>query len=112
VALKIPSVIKDKKSKKLRNQGFSYFFCLMLEGSRSGSRSGSVSIMTDTDPGGPKTYGPGSTTLTKTPFRKRVKKNTVDALLAADQISKLQAKDFFQIFFNKIRESVLKQLVP
>ncbi len=48
-----------KKSQNSRNQGFSYFFCLMMEG--SGSRSLSVQIMTDSD--GPTTYGPGSTTL-------------------------------------------------
>jgi hypothetical protein len=36
------SFFKDKKSKKSqnnRNQGFSYYFCLMIEGSGSGSRS-------------------------------------------------------------------------
>jgi hypothetical protein len=32
---------------------------LMMEGSRSGQ------IMTDQDPGGPKTYGSGTTTLVK-----------------------------------------------
>ncbi len=37
-----------KKSQKSKNQGFSYFYCLMMEG------SGSVQIMTDPD--GPKTY--------------------------------------------------------
>jgi hypothetical protein len=46
-------------SKNSRNKGFSYFFCLMLDG------SGSVQIMTYLDPEGPKTYGSesGSTTL-------------------------------------------------
>jgi hypothetical protein len=33
----------------------------MMEG--SGSRSGSIQIMIDPDPGGPKTYGSGTTTL-------------------------------------------------
>jgi hypothetical protein len=44
-----------KKNYKLR---FSHFFCLFTEGS-------GYKIMTDPDPGGPKTYGsgPGSTTL-------------------------------------------------
>jgi hypothetical protein len=47
--------IKSQKedTKQYRNQGFSYFFCLVIEGS-------------DTDPGGPKTYGSdgsGSATL-------------------------------------------------
>jgi hypothetical protein len=41
-----------KYSQNSRNQGFSYFFCLIMEG------SGSVHIMTD--PNGPKTYGFGS----------------------------------------------------
>jgi hypothetical protein len=39
------------------NQGFSYLFCLLIEG------SGSVQTMTDLDPGGQKTYGSGATTL-------------------------------------------------
>jgi hypothetical protein len=40
------SVVKDsKKSKNSRNQGFSYFFCLLLEGSRS--------VQNMKDPGGP-----------------------------------------------------------
>jgi hypothetical protein len=37
-----------KKSQNSRNQGFSHFFHLMMEG------SGSVQIITDPDPGGPK----------------------------------------------------------
>jgi hypothetical protein len=45
-----------------RNQGFSSLFCLLMEGSEAGS--GSVQIITDPDPGGPKTYGSsGSGTL-------------------------------------------------
>ncbi len=40
------------KSQNSRSQGFSYYFCLMMEG------SGSVQITTDPDPGAPKTYGP------------------------------------------------------
>jgi hypothetical protein len=54
-------VFKDEKSKRSkktnRNRGFSYFVCLLRTG------SGSVQIMTDPDPGGPKTSG--STTLLK-----------------------------------------------
>ncbi len=46
-----------KKSKTSRNRGFSYYFCLLRTG------SGSVQIMTDPDPGGPKTSG--STILLK-----------------------------------------------
>ncbi len=40
------SFFKDKKSKRvtnIRNQGFSYYFCMMIEGSGSGSRAGSGS---------------------------------------------------------------------
>jgi hypothetical protein len=52
------SFFKGKKSKisnkTVRNQGFSYYFCLMIEGSRSGAgaRSGSGSM--------PPTNGSGS----------------------------------------------------
>jgi hypothetical protein len=48
------SVLKDKslkKSQNSRNQGFSYFLYLLMEGSGSGSIQ-----MMDLDPGGPKTY--------------------------------------------------------
>jgi hypothetical protein len=55
------SFFKDKKSHKTlknsTNQGFSYFLCLIMEG------SGSVQIMMDLDPGGQKNYGSGPTTL-------------------------------------------------
>jgi hypothetical protein len=43
-----------KKSQNSRNQGFSYYFCFLIEG------SGSVQIMIDQ--GGPKTSGSGFTT--------------------------------------------------
>ncbi len=33
----------QKESQNSRNQGFSYYFCVMIEGSRSGSRAGSES---------------------------------------------------------------------
>jgi hypothetical protein len=41
-----------KKSLNSKNQGFSSFFCLLME------VSGPVQIITDPDPGGPITYGP------------------------------------------------------
>jgi hypothetical protein len=51
------SFFKDKKSKRshktVENQGFSYYFCLMIEGSRSGAGSGSI----------PLTIGSGSGSL-------------------------------------------------
>ncbi len=48
----------QKKSQNSRNQGFSYYFCLLIEGSGSGSiplTNGSGS-----DPGGPKACGSGT----------------------------------------------------
>ena len=53
----IPKIRSQKESQNSRNQGFSYYFCMMIEGSGSGSiplTSGS-----DPDPGGPKTRGSG-----------------------------------------------------
>jgi hypothetical protein len=47
------------QSQKSRNQGFSYYFCLMMEGSRSGS----VPLTKGLYPEGPKTYGSGPGTL-------------------------------------------------
>jgi hypothetical protein len=41
-----------KKSQNSRNQGFSYYFCLMIEGPDPDI------ILMDPDPGGPKTYDP------------------------------------------------------
>jgi hypothetical protein len=50
------SQIKSKKkSQNSRNQGFSYFFCLLMEGS--------IRSVKRTDPGGPKTHVSGSTTM-------------------------------------------------
>ncbi len=43
----------QKKSQNSRNQGFSYLFCLMTEG------SGSIPLTNGSDPGGPKTCGSG-----------------------------------------------------
>ncbi len=51
----ITAFFKDKKSrshKTVKNQGFSYFFCFMMKG------SGSVQIMTDPVPWGPKHADP------------------------------------------------------
>ncbi len=56
--LKVPFIyislqrLSPKEAKCRRNQGFSYFFCLFMEG------SGSVQIMTDPNPGGPKHTDP------------------------------------------------------
>jgi hypothetical protein len=52
---------KDQKSQNSRNQGFSYYFCLMIEG--AGSRCVPLTNGSGSDPGGPKTYGSGSATL-------------------------------------------------
>ncbi len=54
-----------KKSQNSRNQGYSYYFCLMIDG------SGSRMVLADPDPGGPNTYesygsGSGSATLNLT----------------------------------------------
>ncbi len=46
-----------KKSQNGRNQGLSYYFCLMIEGSGSGSIP--LTNGPDPDPGGPKTRGSG-----------------------------------------------------
>jgi hypothetical protein len=46
-------------SQSCRNQGFSNYFCLVIEGSGSGAGFGSKPLTngSDPDPGGPKTYG-------------------------------------------------------
>ncbi len=53
----------QKESQNRRNQGFSYYFCLMIEGSGSGAGFGSTVYLwlvdPDPDPGGPKTCGSG-----------------------------------------------------
>jgi hypothetical protein len=51
----------QKKSQNSRIQGFSYFF-LLVHG-RIRIQIQTVQIMMDPDPGSPKTYGSGSTTL-------------------------------------------------
>jgi hypothetical protein len=48
----------QKESQNRRNQGFSYYFSMTIEGSGSGSM-----WLVDPDPGGPKTCGSGSGTL-------------------------------------------------
>jgi hypothetical protein len=47
----------NRSHKTVEIKGFSYFFCLIMEG------SGSIQITTDPDPEGPRTYGSGSTSL-------------------------------------------------
>ncbi len=53
----------QKESQNSRNQGFSYFFCMMIEGSGSRSRAASGTDpdlylwLVDPNPGGPKTCG-------------------------------------------------------
>ncbi len=44
----------QKESQNSRNQGFSYYFCMMIEGSGSGSGSGSIHLTN----GGPKHVDP------------------------------------------------------
>jgi hypothetical protein len=43
-----------KRSQNVRNKGFSYYFCLIIDGSREPDPY--LALM-DPDPGGPKTYG-------------------------------------------------------
>jgi hypothetical protein len=45
-----PKIKSQKESHNSRNQGFSYYFCMMTEGSGSGAGAGSI----------PLTYGSGS----------------------------------------------------
>ncbi len=58
------SLIKNKKPershKTMKNHGFSYYFCLMMEGSLQ------IMMDLDTDSRGPKTYRSGSTVLSVT----------------------------------------------
>jgi hypothetical protein len=44
----------EGESQNSRNQGFSYYFCMMIEGSGSGSREGSGSIHLTSGSGWPK----------------------------------------------------------
>jgi hypothetical protein len=53
----LTSVFKDKKSKRVknsRNQGFSYYFSTMIEGSGSRAGSGSVHVTSGSGSGRPK----------------------------------------------------------
>jgi hypothetical protein len=56
------SFFKDKTSQNCRNQGFSYYFCLMMQGPRAGSESGCVLVTNRSryGSGRPKTYGSGT----------------------------------------------------
>jgi hypothetical protein len=49
----------QKKSQNSKNQGFSYYFCLMIEGSGAGSGSGHIPLTSDPDLVGTKTCGSG-----------------------------------------------------
>ncbi len=56
------NIKSQKESQNSRNQGFSYYFCMMIEGSGSGS----IPLTNGSGPGGPKKYGSdgsGSATL-------------------------------------------------
>ncbi len=55
---------KSKKSQNRRNQGFSYYFCLMIEGSGSGIIPYLWLMDPNPDPGGPKTYGSATLHIT------------------------------------------------
>jgi hypothetical protein len=46
-----------KKSKNSRNQGFYYYFCLVMEGSGSGARSVFVSVTNECGSGRPQNIG-------------------------------------------------------
>jgi hypothetical protein len=39
-----PKIKSQKESQNSRNQGFSYYSCMMIEGSRSGAESGSTPL--------------------------------------------------------------------
>ncbi len=56
VLLQVSKIKVKKKSRNSRNQDLSCYFCLMIEGSGSGSRL----MNPDPDPGDPKTCGSGS----------------------------------------------------
>jgi hypothetical protein len=55
-----------KKSQNSRNQCFSYYFCLMIEGSGSRSGAGSVSLTNRSGSGMPKKYGSYGIRIRKT----------------------------------------------
>ncbi len=122
--------ICEKKSQNRINQGFSYYFCLMLEGSRSGSGSGSGSIPltngriririqeaqkhvdpgdldpgdldpdSDPDPGGPKTRGSGVIWI-----RIRIRNTAVMCILnfLGHKYSKVRNYQFFDIVITNLR---------
>jgi hypothetical protein len=57
----------QKESQNSRNQGFSYYFCMMVEGSGSRKGSGSIPLTSGSGSGRPKTCGSGSGTLPQAP---------------------------------------------
>ncbi len=50
---------KESQNSTGRNQGFSYYFCMMIEGSGSGSRFGSIPLTNGFGSGRPKKCGSG-----------------------------------------------------
>ncbi len=69
----------QKESQNSRNQGFSYYFCMMIEGSGSGSKAGSGSI--------PLTSGSGSGRPKNIWIRIRIRiriRNTVQSYVMRD----------------------------
>ncbi len=54
----VTSFFKNNKSQNSRNQGFSYYFCLLIEGSGSGPDPYLWQMDPDPDPGGPKYVDP------------------------------------------------------
>ncbi len=89
-------IIKKKKSQNSRNQCFSYFICLMIEGSVSGAESGSVYLTNKSGSRGPKTYesygfGFGSATLIETvSTRLQEGVNLISTVLSAKNISNIK----------------------
>ncbi len=89
--------MKSQKSQNRSNWGFSYYFCLMIEGSRSWA----VPLTPDPDSGGLKTYGSsGSATL---PLSKFI---SMSIALASFLSSSVSCASFFHPFFLRLRESV------
>jgi hypothetical protein len=49
-----PKIKSQKESQNSMSQGFSYYFCMMIEGSRSGSESGPIPLTNGSGSGRPK----------------------------------------------------------
>jgi hypothetical protein len=66
----------QKESQNSRNQGFSYYFCMMIEGSGSRAGSGSIPLTSGSGSGSGRLknmwirFGSGSATLQKTNLKK------------------------------------------